>query len=209
MINNSLKPSGIHDQALLSAFLRVERDYFVENGLKDHALVYENSTPLSKDRFFSNTKVYAKLLQEAKITGDEKVLVLPLSCGYYGAIIAHIAGEVWGIELPQNEHLFNLPLKTATYPRERLHSVLIAELENGYPTKAPYDVIFIDGAVEEFPLHLLDQLTHKGRIIYVDHSDVNYFYGKIMYKNKMTSSMITETQIPVSDLFRKKNVFEL
>ena len=208
MVTNSLIPNGIVDESLLSAFLKVEREYFVVPALKDHASIYENSILISPDRFFSNTKVYAKLLQEAKIGSDDKVLVLPLSCGYYGAIIAHLAGEVWGIELSKNESLFNLPLKTATHPRDKLRSVLTTSLENGYPEKAPYDVIFIDGAVEKFPLNLLDQLTQRGRIVYVDHSNPNYFHGRIMYKNHIQSSIITETEIPINDLFRRENVFE-
>jgi protein-L-isoaspartate(D-aspartate) O-methyltransferase len=209
MVINAFEPNGIVDKALLDAFLKVEREYFVSAHLKDHALIYEDSLKLAENRFLSNSKVYAKLLQEAHITPEDKVLVLPLSCGYYAAIIASLAGEVWGIETAQNKDLFDLSLKTSTYPKDRMNFALKSDLENGYEEQAPYDLIFIDGAVETFPYYLFDQLNQNGRILYVDHSNPNYFHGRIMYKDGKGSDLAyTETSVPICNLFRRDDVFK-
>jgi protein-L-isoaspartate(D-aspartate) O-methyltransferase len=203
MVHNGFRPNGITNEKLLLAFMTVERDYFVNANLKDESFIYENSLDLGNNRFLSNSKVYAKLLQEAQINPDDTVLALPLSCGYYSAILAHLAHRVYTMESHENLHLSNLGLKTATYPKEKVHHIL------SIPEGAFYDVIFIDGAVEVFPTHLWNHVTQNGRIVYVDNTDPDYFHGKVIYKNKQDQqhTIITHTQIPPCDLFRREHAF--
>ena len=44
-------------------------------------------------------------------------------------------------------------------------AVVCGPLEKGYPQEAPYDVIVLEGAVEEVPDGLLDQLKEGGRLV--------------------------------------------
>jgi protein-L-isoaspartate(D-aspartate) O-methyltransferase len=44
-------------------------------------------------------------------------------------------------------------------------AVVTGELEKGYPAEGPYDLIFINGAVETVPDALFDQLREGGRLI--------------------------------------------
>ncbi len=203
MIHNGFRPNGITNEKLLLAFMTVERDYFVNNSLRDESFIYENSLDLGSNRFLSNSKVYAKLLQEAQISCDDVVLTIPLSCGYYSAVLAHLALKVYAMELDENLHLSNLGLKTATYPKEKVHHIPTI-LQGSF-----YDLIFIDGAVEVFPHHLWDHVSEKGRIIYIDNTNPNYFYGKVVYKNNQDQphKIITHTKIPPCDLFRREHVF--
>lgn len=200
MIQNGFRPNGITDENILLAFMSVERDYFVPPSLKDESLIYENSLDLGNNRFLSNSKVYAKLLQEAKIETTDVVLTIPLSCGYYSAILAHLAHTVHALEIQENLHLSNLGLKAATYPREKIHHI------TSIPENTDYDLIFIDGSVEVFPDYIWKHLTKKGKIICVDNTNPDYFYGKIYYHDR-TSKTITHTQIPSCDLFRREHVF--
>ena len=41
-------------------------------------------------------------------------------------------------------------------------------LPGGHPAKAPYDVIFVGGAVDEVPQTLFDQLKEGGRLVTVE-----------------------------------------
>ncbi len=43
-----------------------------------------------------------------------------------------------------------------------------APLAQGHAAKAPYDVIFIGGSVEEVPASLFDQLAEGGRLVAVE-----------------------------------------
>ena len=43
-------------------------------------------------------------------------------------------------------------------------AVIKARLQDGYASEAPYDAIIIEGAVEQIPRSLLDQLSDGGRL---------------------------------------------
>jgi protein-L-isoaspartate(D-aspartate) O-methyltransferase len=47
-------------------------------------------------------------------------------------------------------------------------TVVKGALQDGHAAKAPYDVVFIDGAVEELPGALADQLGEGGRLVVVE-----------------------------------------
>nr|WP_272214177.1 hypothetical protein [Marinicella sp. W31]MDC2877409.1 hypothetical protein [Marinicella sp. W31] len=48
--------------------------------------------------------------------------------------------------------------------------VVVGDLEAGYPSEAPYDAIFVNGAVEFIPDGLLEQLRDGGRLVCVEGS---------------------------------------
>ena len=44
-------------------------------------------------------------------------------------------------------------------------AVVTGPLRDGYPTQAPYDLIIIDGGVQEIPVALCNQLAEGGRLV--------------------------------------------
>ena len=96
------------------------------------------------------------------IQPDELVLDLGCGYGYSAAVMARMAEAVVAIE-DQAE--------LASEAERRLSeaaifnvAVLQAPLTEGAPKQGPYDVILIEGAVEEVPPAILDQLRDGGRI---------------------------------------------
>jgi protein-L-isoaspartate(D-aspartate) O-methyltransferase len=93
--------------------------------------------------------------------------VLDIGCGsgYSAAVFARIAASVVAIEAARSlcerarANIEALGLGNVTLV-ERPHA-------EGCPEHAPYDVIFIGGAVDEVPSALLGQLAEGGRLVAV------------------------------------------
>ncbi len=90
-------------------------------------------------------------------------LVVGCATGYSAAVLARLAGEV--IALDSSEALLDVAGKAlGGLPRVR---TVRADLRRGAPEFGPYDVIFVDGGVEDVPLALTAQLKDGGRLLTV------------------------------------------
>jgi protein-L-isoaspartate(D-aspartate) O-methyltransferase len=94
------------------------------------------------------------------------VLDIGSATGYSAAVLSRLAGHVVALE---SDKAF---VATA---RERLPKVGAANckviegpLPAGHAAEAPYDVILIEGAVDQIPAVLFEQLADGGRLIAVE-----------------------------------------
>nr|ALS90192.1 protein-L-isoaspartate(D-aspartate) O-methyltransferase (PCMT) [uncultured bacterium] len=99
---------------------------------------------------------FAKLLQLADVRQGDVVLVIGAGTGYSAAVIARLAGSVVALEcnaeLAEQARLALSELGTAEV------SLVGGRLQDGWAQRAPFDVIFIEGAVDAVPEVLFDQL---------------------------------------------------
>ena len=105
----------------------------------------------------------AKMLQLAQITRDHVVLDIGCGSGYSAALLSLLAGSVVAVECDS---------ALADAASERLSdggydnvAVVTGDLEKGYAAEGPYDLIFLNGAVETVPATLFDQLREGGRLV--------------------------------------------
>ncbi|MFO1243122.1 MAG: protein-L-isoaspartate O-methyltransferase [Rickettsiales bacterium] len=159
-----LLTNEVTNTRVLQAIADVSREQFVTDSLKGVAYVDEE-IPLSSGRFVLEPLVFAKLLEMADIRPNENVLDIGCGLGYSAAVIGRLARHVTGVEMHQD---------LAQGARKRLSvadfenvDVIAAPLVQGCPQHQPFDVIFIEGAVEVIPDSLLAQLSPQGRLIAV------------------------------------------
>jgi protein-L-isoaspartate(D-aspartate) O-methyltransferase len=107
--------------------------------------------------------VLAKLLQAAEIGETDRVLIVGCATGYSAAVIEHLAGSV--VALEQDPGLAQLARDNLQALGARNATVVTGPLVGGWPAGAPYDVILLDGAVEDVPQALLRQLKDGGRLL--------------------------------------------
>lgn len=150
---------------VLDAIASVSREQFVSDTLRGVAYV-DDEIPLSSGRFILEPLVFAKLLEMADIQPHENVLDIGCGLGYSAAVIGKLARHVTGVEMHQD---------LAQGARKRLSvagyenvDVIAAPLFQGSAQHQPYDVIFLEGAVEYVPDSLLAQLADHGRLIAVE-----------------------------------------
>jgi protein-L-isoaspartate(D-aspartate) O-methyltransferase len=109
--------------------------------------------------------VLAKMVQAAAIKGGDHVLDVGCATGYSTALLARLAHDV--VALEQDSALAKLAGENLNAVGASNATVVTGPLAGGCPPKAPYDVIFVNGASEIVPQKLCAQLKDGGRLLVV------------------------------------------
>ncbi|AGB70967.1 MULTISPECIES: protein-L-isoaspartate O-methyltransferase family protein [Rhizobium] len=164
MVENQIRTTDVTSHSVLNAFFAVSRENFVPE--KSKLLAYVDcDIEVAPGRFLMEASPLAKLLQLGAITKDDKVLDVGCGTGYVSAVLSLLAGKV--IALESNEELAaQAKANLAALGYDNV-TVVGGDLEKGHAADAPYDVIFLNGSIEQLPQGLLDQLGEDGRLITV------------------------------------------
>lgn len=165
MVKSQLLTAKVLDAAVIEAFLSVPRESFAPETLRNAAYVDEELY-IAPGRFLLEPKTLGKLLEVANIQTTDTVLVVAAASGYSCAIISKLAARVVALEeIRDLSEKSKLLFKTNNIQNVE---VVNAPLDAGYPSLAPYQVIFIEGAVQNIGAALFDQLAEGGKIITVE-----------------------------------------
>ena len=155
MVDSQLRTSDVSEARVIEAMATVPREAFVPAARR--AMAYtDRAVPLGGGRALNPPLATGRLLNEACVKRGEKVLLIGAATGYAAALLAHLGADVTAVE--QDEALVAQAGGAGAAPVQ-------APLNGGAPDKAPYDVIILDGAVEELPAAIVDQLAEGGRLV--------------------------------------------
>lgn len=154
MVDNQLRPEAVTDRGVLAAMASVERERFVPESAK--ALAYfDRPLRLSGGRAMMPPAALGRLLSELAPRTGERALVVGSGTGYAAALLEAIGVDT--VALESDEGL-------ARAARDAGVETVVGDLAAGWAKDAPYDIVLLDGAVEEVPGDLLKQLTENGRL---------------------------------------------
>ena len=162
MVDNQVRPSDVTRFSLIEAMLWAPRERFVPKAKREVAYAGAE-VELAPGRVLLEPRTFAKMLDAAAIDGDDLVLDLAPGTGYSTAVIAQLAEAAVAIE-PDEEmakQAQDLLIELDTDNAVVSHG----DPASGDAAHGPYDVIFINGAVERVPEALLDQLKQGGRLV--------------------------------------------
>ncbi|MBN9023658.1 MAG: protein-L-isoaspartate O-methyltransferase, partial [Rhizobiales bacterium] len=149
MVDTQVRTEGVTDHRILRIMGEVPRERFVPARARPFA--YTDADIAVKEdghtRHMIRPATLARLLQAATIAPTDFVLVVGSATGYAAAVVAGLASSV--IALESDDQLATSAAETLTDTGIGNVAVVTGQLEAGYAAEAPYDVIFIDGAVEE------------------------------------------------------------
>lgn len=158
MVESQLRTVGVNDPRVVAAMDAVPRETFTPADRRATAYA-DASLPLGNGRAINPPMTLGLLLTEAKLTGAERVLVIGAGTGYAAAVAARLSASV--IALEEDKDL----AATARGALEGSGVTLVAgPLAAGHQAGAPYDLILIDGAVEQLPDAIVEQVADGGRI---------------------------------------------
>jgi protein-L-isoaspartate(D-aspartate) O-methyltransferase len=171
MVENQIRTTDVTSHSVLNAFFAVPREAFVPEKSKVLAYVDNDIEICPADagkaaRFLMEASPLAKLLQLAAIGKEDVVLEVGAGTGYASALLSLLAHSVVALEC--DEGLAAEAKATLSELGYANVTVVSGDLAKGYATGAPYDLIFVNGSVEEVPASLLDQLGEDGRLIVVE-----------------------------------------
>jgi protein-L-isoaspartate(D-aspartate) O-methyltransferase len=161
MIDGQLRPNRVTNPVLLTVIADLPREQFLPDGLKSVAYA-DDDVPLGRGRFLVEPMVLARLVQTLQPVADDKALVVASGRGYGAAVLSRLVKEV--VALESDRDLAGSAEQTLKGLRIDNVRQVIGPMEAGVPASAPYDVILIEGAVQEVPQAILDQLAEGGRL---------------------------------------------
>lgn len=160
MVASQLRTTGVNDPRVLAAMGVVAREAFVPAERRAGAYA-EALLPLGEGRALSPPMVLGLLLTEARLTGAERALVIGAGSGYAAVVLARLVADVVALEIsPALAGAARVALAPLGI------RVIEGPLEAGYPAGAPFDFILIDGAIEEMPQAIIEQVADGGRIAF-------------------------------------------
>lgn len=162
MVDNQLRTSNITDRRLLSAMGTVPREIFVPKARAPLAYIDESHN-LGHGRALPAPAPFAKLVQLAEVEHTDAVLDVGAATGYSTTVLAQLAHEVVGVESEPG-------LAEQAKANLAASGVDNAEIITGaFDAIAPgarhFDVIVLEGAVNEVPPSLFQMLSEGGRLV--------------------------------------------
>ncbi len=171
MVDSQLRTTDVFDPALLDAMMELPREEFVPGARASLAYVDEDLEIVPAHdgrsaRYLMEPSPFARLVQLAQVRPTDFVLDVGCGTGYSAAVQSRLASSVVALECdPALAERAGETLSRLGYDNV---AVVQGPLERGYPSEAPYDVIFVGGAVDEVPAALFSQLRDGGRLVAVE-----------------------------------------
>lgn len=160
MVDTQVRPSDVTKFPIIDAMLRIPREAFVPESLRDLAYLGED-LPLGNGRVLLAPRTFAKMLDALLILPRHLVLDLGCGLGYSTAVMARLAQAVVGVEDPDLAPEAEAALAAQGIDNAIVHA---GAPEDGAPRHGPYDIIIIQGGIEVLPEAIAAQLKDGGRI---------------------------------------------
>ncbi|WP_284123914.1 protein-L-isoaspartate O-methyltransferase family protein [Parerythrobacter aestuarii] len=137
MLDSQLRTSGVNAPFVLERMGAVAREDFVPADAKGYCYM-DRAIALPDGGTLAQPVSHGKMLAEARPEAGETVLVVDNSNGYLATLVAPLAA--------------------------RVDTVSVADALSG-KKRGSYDLILVDGAIEECPTALTKRLADTGRLV--------------------------------------------
>jgi protein-L-isoaspartate(D-aspartate) O-methyltransferase len=162
MVEAQIRANDVTDTRIQSAMDEIARERFVPASKR--AVAYADvPVEVVAGRYLMDPRSFAKLVQLAAIAPADTVLDVGCATGYSTAVLARLAKSV--VALEQDADLVRIAIDMLQAVKAPNAEVVQGSLADGCKAKAPYDVIFVNGAIESEPAKLLSQLGEGGRLV--------------------------------------------
>ncbi len=206
MVDCQVRPNDVTDFRLVSAFLSIPREEFVPASKR--GLAYSEQEILtSEGRALWAPRDFSKLLKALSPHESDIALIIGAGAGYEAAVFGLIIETVIGLE-DQEEYV---EATTERLSGLNIDRAIIVEgaLDKGLADQAPFDIIYINGMVEEVPQAWFEQLAEGGRLGVVVQTEPGLGQARVYIRSggHVSYRAIFEACPPVLPGFERKKTF--
>ncbi len=163
MVESQIRTNKVTHTALLDALSAVPRERFLPPD-RAFAAYVDDDVLVAPGRYLMEPMVFARMVQLAEPTARDRALLVGAGAGYGAAVLARLVASVIALE---SDPALAARGKGELASLAENASQVTGPLAQGWPGKGPYDLILIEGAVEDVPQALFDQLADGGRLVAV------------------------------------------
>ena len=206
MVESQLRTDRVTDKRLLDAMAEIPRERFVPDSRR-HLAYIDEDIPIGHGRYLLEPRVFARLVQTAEVSDSDVVLDIGCGAGYSATVLGRLAQAVVAVEsVPELIEMAGSSVDEADQDNIVFQ---LGQLADGWPGQAPYDVIFINGAVQQVPETLLSQLAEGGRLCTVLRPDDGPGRAVIMLhtEGQVSQRPIFDANVPVLVEFNRTRSF--
>ncbi len=205
MIDTQLRPNEVNDERIIGAITSVHREKFVPKKLSGVAYL-DDDIPVAPGRSLMGPMVFARLIDAADVKETDLVLDVGCATGYSSAVLGRLAEAV--VALEEDEALAKTAIDILADEECDNVAVVTGPLVDGLAAQGPYDLIFINGMIDDLPQQLVDQIAEGGRLICVLNDNG---VGKATYVTNenglLGKRILFDAYIPALAAFNRKAEF--
>ena len=161
MVDTQVRPSDVTKFPIIDAMLAIPREAYVPDNKREAAYIGENLT-LDEGRVLLEPRTLAKMLEVLDVQPSHVALDVGCGLGYSTAILSRLCEFVVAVE--DDEARAAEAQSILSQNGIDNAAVMMCALAEGAAKSGPYDVIIVQGGVEQVPDALTDQLREGGRI---------------------------------------------
>ncbi|VAX04846.1 Protein-L-isoaspartate O-methyltransferase [hydrothermal vent metagenome] len=164
MIDTQLRPNEVNDERIIEAITSVHREKFVPKILSGVAY-HDDDIQVAPGRSLMGPMVFARLIDAVDVKETDLVLDVGCATGYSSAVLGRLAEAV--VALEEDDALAKTAIAILADQECDNVAVVTGPLVDGLAAQGPYDLIFINGMIDDLPQQLVDQIAEGGRLICV------------------------------------------
>lgn len=210
MVDCQLRTFDVTDRAILAAMGSVPRELFMP--ADGAALAYaDRNVPAGGagpgERVILQPMVLGRLIQALEIQPGTRALDVAPGLGYSSALLAALGATVVALDSSE-ERAAAIRTSVTAAGYGAAVQVRVGPLAAGCADLAPFDAMLINGAVEDVPSALLDQLRPDGRLACLERRDGST-HGRLYIRaaGGSSSRALFEASAPVLSDFRAVPAF--
>lgn len=207
MVDSQILPNRVTDERVIAAFEELPRERFLPSSRAGLAYADE-SILIEDDRYLMQPMVLARLLEILAVRETDVALCIGSASGFAVAALAHLVDTVVAVE--SNDAMRQKAEGTLSSLGIDNVAIVDGDLSKGHPSEAPFDVILIDGAVNEVPSDLAEQLTDGGRLVAIEMPPGETFGRGVIvtrYGQSINKREVFDASEPLLPGFQKETAF--
>ncbi|MGE3770792.1 MAG: protein-L-isoaspartate O-methyltransferase [Bdellovibrionales bacterium] len=176
MIEGQIRPNKVTDPRLLDCLQSLPRELFVRAEQKGFAYA-EHEVEAAAGRMLMAPMLLARMIEALDLMPHMNVLDVAPATGYSSAVLAGVCKTVVGLEADAG--LATLAAQICERAGITNAQFVHGPISMGAKNLAPYDAIFVNGAVVDVPRTLFNQLAEGGRLVAIVGGQPGISPGKV------------------------------